>query len=129
MGTATVTGALATCTFGVAPASLSFLPTSRVIIEGMPAATTMDMVPMLNVMPFGMCTSLSNPSVAAATSAALGILTPMPCVPAIAGPWKPGATKTTIGGQPALVSGSTCNCAFGGMVSMTMTGAVKTMVS
>jgi hypothetical protein len=126
MGTATVTGALATCTFGVAPSSLSFLPTPRVMIEGKPAGTIMDMVPMLNVMPFGMCTSLSNPTVAAATSAALGVLTPMPCVPTIVGPWKPGASKTVIGGKPALVSGSTCNCAYGGMVSMTMTGAVKT---
>lgn len=128
MGTATVTGALATCSFGVAPSSLTFLPTPMVMIESMPAATVMDTIPMVNIMPFGMCTSMSNPTVAAATSAALGVLTPMPCVPVPAGPWKPGATKTTIGGKPALVSGSTCNCAYGGVITMTMTGAVKTMI-
>lgn len=126
MGTATVTGALAMCSFGVAPSSLNFLPTPKVMIEGRPAGTIADIAPGVNVMPFGMCTSLSNPTVAAATSAALGVLTPMPCVPTIAGPWKPGAMKTTIGGKPALTSGATCNCAFGGVVSMTMTGAVRT---
>lgn len=125
-GLNTVTGALAMCSFGVAPASLTFLPTSKVMIEGRPAGTIMDMVPMVNIPPFGMCTSLSNPTVAAATSAALGVLTPMPCVPAMAGPWKPGASKTLIGGKPALVSGCTASCAFGGVVSMTLTGAMKT---
>ena len=126
MGQSAVTGAIATCSFGVAPSSLSFLPLSRVTIEGRPAGTIMDIAPMVNVMPFGMCTSMSNPTVAAATSAALGVLTPMPCVPTIVGPWKPGAAKTTIGGKPALVSGSTCNCAFGGVVTMTLPGAVRT---
>jgi hypothetical protein len=128
MGTAAVTGAMATCSFGVAPSTLNFLPIPRVMIEGKPAGTIMDIIPMVNVPPFGMCTSLSNPTVAAATSAALGVLTPMPCIPTVAGPWKPGAAKTTIGGKPALVSGSTCNCAFGGMISMSMTGAMKTMI-
>ena len=52
-----------------------------------------------------MCTSLTNPTVAAATTAALGVLTPMPCIPVVAGPWKPGAAKTMIGGKPALVIG------------------------
>jgi hypothetical protein len=129
MGQSAVTGALATCSFGVAPSSLNFLPISRVTIEGRPAGTVMDMLPMVNVMPFGMCTSLSNPTVASATAAALGVLTPMPCVPTIAGPWKPGAAKTTIGGKPALTGADTCNCAFGGMVSMTMPGSVRTTAS
>jgi hypothetical protein len=76
-----------------------------------------------------MCTSLSNPTVAAATSAALGVLTPMPCVPATVGPWKPGAPRTTLGGKPALASGSTCNCAWGGIITLTFTGAVRTTAS
>lgn len=129
MGQSAVTGAVAMCSFGVAPSSLNFLPTPKVMIESRPAGTIMDNIPMVNVMPFGMCTSLSNPTVAAATSAALGVLTPMPCVPTIAGPWKPGATKTMIGGKPALDGACTCNCAFGGMISMTMPGAVRTTVN
>jgi len=47
----------------------------------------------------------------------------------VAGPWKPGALRTTLGGKPALVSGSTCNCAFGGLISLTMPGAVRTTAS
>ena len=80
-----------------------------------------------NIPPFGMCTSLANPTVAAATSAALGVLTPMPCLPAVVAPWVPGAPRTLIGGKPALTSGSTCTCAYGGVISLTFPGAVRTM--
>jgi len=129
MGQNAVTGAMLQCTFGVAPATLSVLPTAKVTIEGKPAAAIMDNIAMVNIPPFGMCTSLSNPQVAAATAAALGVLTPMACQPVIASPWAPGAPKTMIGGKQALVSGSMCNCAWGGVVSMTMPGAVKTTSS
>lgn len=124
-GTATVTGALMTCSFGLAPSSLVATP-GTVVIEGKPAATVMDIAPVSNIPPFGMCQSLANPTVAAATSAALGVLTPMPCVPAVTAPWQPGAPKTLVGGKPALVSGSTCICAWGGSVQLTFTGAVRT---
>lgn len=121
-----VSGAMLTCSFGVAPATLNVLPSAKVMIEGRPAAAIDATAPMLNIPPFGMCTSLSNPQVAAATAAALGVLTPMACQPVIAGTWIPAAPKTLIAGMPALVSGSTCVCAWGGMVSMTMPGAVRT---
>jgi hypothetical protein len=116
-----------TCSFGLAPSTLNVLPTSRVLIEGKPAATIKDMVPAMNIPPFGMCTSPSNPTVAAATSAALGVLTPMPCVPVPAGPWKPGAMKTLIGGMPALTAPSVCNCAFGGVITIGFPGTTRTM--
>lgn len=116
------------CSFGMAPATLNVLPTARVMVEGRPAAVIADSAPMLNIPPFGMCTSLANPTVAAATSAALGVLTPMPCVPATT-PWVPVAQRTLIGGQPALTSGSTCTCAFGGMIQISFQGAVRTMSS
>ncbi len=117
------------CPFGLAPATLTVLPVSRVTIEGKPAARITDMAPLVNIPPFGMCTSLANPTVAAATAAALGVLTPMPCVPAPAGPWMNGATTTTIGGVPALAAGATCQCAYGGAILMTFSGAVRTLVS
>src|SRR5262249_41861792 len=115
------------CSFGMAPASMVVLPTSRVMIGGKPAATITDIIPGANLPPFGMCTSLANPTVAAATAAALGVLTPMPCPPAPVGPWKPGAPQTVIGGKPALTAGSTCNCAFGGVITITFPGQVQTL--
>jgi hypothetical protein len=119
--------AMLTCTFGIAPSTLNVLPTSRVLIEGKPAATIKDMVPMMNIPPFGMCTSLANPTVAAATSAALGVLTPMPCVPVPVGPWKPGAAKTLIGNMPALTSPSMCNCSWAGVITISFPGTTRTM--
>jgi uncharacterized Zn-binding protein involved in type VI secretion len=118
-------GAMMQCSFGLAPSTLSPLPTPRVMIEGKPAATIMDFAPMVNIAPFAMCSSLSNPTVAAATSAALGVLIPMPCVP-VTTPWKPGAIRTMIGGKPALTAGSTCNCAWGGVIAMTYPGSART---
>ena len=63
--------AVTTCSFGVAPSTLNVLPTNRTT-AGTPAANIMDSKPMVNIAPFGMCISLANPAVAAATAAALG---------------------------------------------------------
>lgn len=113
------------CSFGVAPATLVVAPTHRVVVEGKPAATVQDMLPA-NIPTFGMCSSLANPTVASATAAALGVLTPMPCVPLVAGPWQPGAARTTVGGMPALTAGSTCTCAYGGVVMISFPGSLRT---
>jgi len=127
MGSLSVTtGAMLQCSFGVAPTTLNVLPISRVTIEGRPAAAITDNAPLVNIPPFGMCSSAANPTVAAATAAAMGVLTPMPCVPAVAAPWTPNAPTTMIGNKPALVSGSTCVCSYGGVISITMPGAVQT---
>lgn len=121
-----VNGAMLMCSFGVAPSTLNVLPTSMVTIDGQPAATVMDHVPLLNIQPFGMCTSLANPTVASATSAALGVLTPMPCVPATSAPWVPGAPMTQLGNQMALTAGSQCACNWGGIIQITFPGSVTT---
>jgi uncharacterized Zn-binding protein involved in type VI secretion len=126
MGQCVVAGAMLTCSFGLAPTALVPKGSSSVVIEGRPAAQVTDMVGVTNIPTFGMCNSLANPQVAAATSAALGVLTPMPCVPAIVTPWAPGALKTMVGGVPALVSGSQCSCAYGGVVQITLPGAMRT---
>jgi uncharacterized Zn-binding protein involved in type VI secretion len=121
-----VAGAMLQCSFGLAPSNMVVLPASRVTIEGRPAATIADIAPATNIPPFGMCSSLANPTVAVATAAALGTLTPMPCLPVVTGPWTPMAPTTTIGGKPALVSGAMCVCAYGGIINITMPGAMKT---
>jgi uncharacterized Zn-binding protein involved in type VI secretion len=115
-----------TCSFGMAPATLNVLPVNRVTVEGKPAANITDMAPILNIPPFGMCTTPSNPTVAAATAAALGVLTPMPCIPVTTGPWVPGSPQTLIGGMPALTAGSQCICAWGGVITIGFPGSLRT---
>ena len=120
-----VSGAMIMCSFGLAPSTLSVVA-PRPMVEGRPVATIADVAPGANIAPFGMCQSLANPTVAAATAAALGVLTPMPCVPVVPAPWTPLAPPMTAGGIPGGVAGATCVCAFGGNISLTMPGAVRT---
>jgi hypothetical protein len=124
---ATAATATLQCSFGLAPSVLSVLPISRVTIEGRPAANIGDALPAANIPPFGMCTTLSNPSVAAATSAALGVLTPMPCIP-VTTAWVPGAAQTLIGGKPGLSSTSKCTCSWGGIIQIVNPGAMRTTI-
>src|SRR6201981_458403 len=84
-------GASMMCTMGMDPSSLLVLPTNRVMTDEEPDANIMDHIPMVNIIPFDMCMSPANPTVAAATAAALGVLTPMPCIPNTPPPWGPGA--------------------------------------
>lgn len=79
-------GATIRCSLGIAPSTLIVLPANRVMTSSMHAATILDNKPLVNILPFGMCSSIANPTVAAATSAALGVLTPMPCIPATVAP-------------------------------------------
>jgi hypothetical protein len=124
-----VTGAMMSCTFGAAPSTLNALSAPTTLAGGPPAATIMDNIPVANIPPFGVCTSLANPTVAAATAAALGVLTPMPCVPATAAPWTPGASTTLIGGKPALHQGCTLTCMWGGVISISNPGQTTVQVS
>jgi hypothetical protein len=128
MGQQVVMGAMIQCTFGVAPSTLIVLPANRVMVNNMPAANIMDNKPMANIPPFGMCQSMANPMVAAATAAALGVLTPMPCIPVTAAPWAPGAPTVSIANMPALNNSSKCLCNWGGVISINAPGQFTTMV-
>ena len=123
MGELVCTGALLTCTFGAMPAS--FTASGMIVTAGTPVRTVADFAPMANIESFGMCMSPANPQVAAATSAALGVLTPQPCIPAIVAPWAPGSLKVQIGGVPALDSSSTCNCMWAGMITVSSPGQMS----
>lgn len=115
------------CSFGTAPSSLVVLPANRVQ-TGVPAATIMDNIPNTNIMPFGQCSSMSNPMVAAATAAALGALTPVPCIPVTSAPWTPGAPTVTIGNFPALNDASKLMCTWGGVIQITVPGQFTVQV-
>jgi hypothetical protein len=121
-------GAMMMCTFGVAPSSLVVLPTNMVLTGQMPDANIMDNIPMTNIMPFGMCMSPANPVVAAATAAALGVLTPMPCIPATTAPWVPGAATVMLGNMPTLDNVSQLMCMWGGVITFSDPGEETVMV-
>ena len=120
MANAGVQTSLCMCSFGAAPGTLSVTSQQTVLTCGQLQATIQD-----NVFPtFGMCSSLANPAVASATTAAAGVLTPQPCVPVIAAPWTPGAPTVLVGGKPLLNNTSQLLCSYGGVIQMTMTPAV-----
>jgi len=123
MGTLACMGATTQCSMGVAPSSLMVLPTNKVL-QTLPIANIMDNKPFVNILPFGMCTSMANPAVASATAAALGVLTPMPCTPMTAAPWVSGVPQVLIGNMPALDMNSKCICSFGGTISILSPGQV-----
>ncbi|WAJ39817.1 DUF4280 domain-containing protein [Pseudomonas sp. GOM7] len=121
-------GATLQCSFGAAPSMLNVLPTNRTLTGGMPAANIMDHIPLVNIMPFGVCMSMANPTVAAATAAALGVLTPMPCIPATATPWIPGAPTMLLGNMPSLDSNCTLMCNWAGVIKVVMPGQMQMLI-
>ena len=122
-----VTGASCLCTMGTAPGQISATNQMGIRVGGRPVASIADCAPMSNVGSCGMCTSLANPAVAAATAAALGVLTPQPCVPAPAGPWIcPG--KVRVGGKPVLTTDGKLTCAYGGTLSIMDPGQATTKI-
>uniref|UniRef100_UPI0040578BBB DUF4280 domain-containing protein n=1 Tax=Agathobacter sp. TaxID=2021311 RepID=UPI0040578BBB len=124
-----VTGATTMCTFGTVPGNLTVTSQAVCLVDGKPAATIQD-AQTANITPFGMCTSLANPQVAAATAAALGVLTPQPCMPVAAGTWIPTKPGVLIGGKPCLTSDCKLICGNGGgSISITFPGQVKAVIS
>ncbi len=120
-------GAVMQCTFGAAPSSL--IPTPKTVMtSNMVAANILDHIPIMNIPPFGVCNSMANPMVAAATAAALGVLTPMPCIPATSAPWVPGAPTVLVCGAPALNNTSKLMCMWAGVISINMPGQMTHMV-
>ncbi len=129
MGVLTVAGATCTCSFGTAPCSLQVTSQLSCMAEGKPIATIQDMQPGANLPTFGMCTSLANPAVAAATAAALGVLTPQPCTLVPAGTWIPSNPKVLISGIPCLTGDATLMCGLGaGTIKIVNPGQAKTIV-
>jgi hypothetical protein len=115
-------GAVMQCSFGLAPSSLVVLPTNMTYTDQVPDGNIMDHVPMVNIMPFGMCTSLANPAVASATAAAMGVLTPMPCIPNTPSPWIVGAPTVVLGNAPTLDNISKLMCVWGGVIQFVTPG-------
>lgn len=128
MGIHVCMGATLQCSFGAAPSTLVVLPINKVMTSNMPAANIMDHKPMVNILPFGMCNSIANPMVIAATAAALGVLTPMPCIPATPAPWMPGSPTVLLGNMPSLQNSSKLMCIWAGVINVAVPGQFTEMI-
>lgn len=117
-------GALVSCSMAMPSVQvpLATTPKSTPVNVETPAASIEDYVPLTNIPSFGMCSSMANPAVQAATAAKSGAFTPAPCSPAVSTPWTPGATRVKVGGQPALHSGCQATCAWGGVIAISSPG-------
>jgi hypothetical protein len=126
MGILVTATAQAMCIFGAAPTPLSVVPAGTpVTAAGSPAATIQDFKLGVNIVPFGICNSPSNP--AAVTAKAAGATAP--CTP-VTTPWTPGSPTVLVNGQPALNNSSRCSCALGTpmCISITSPGPATTVM-
>ena len=125
-------GATLQCSFAVPPgaSTLAVLPIHRMLTSSQPAANIMDFVPMVNIMPFGMCMSPTNPAFIAATAAAMGTPTPVPCIPVTIAPWVTGAVSPPVilDGSPALDNVSTLTCMLGGLITVANPGEMTEQI-
>ena len=126
MANPVVQTAVCTCSFGMAPAVMTVTSQQTVTMCGMLAATIMDGT-AANLPTFGMCSCPANPAVAAATAAAMGVLTPAPCAPATVS-WAPGCPTVTVCGRPLLNNTSKLMCPYGGVIQVTVTPAMTVKV-
>jgi hypothetical protein len=121
MANQTCMGGLLKCSMGAAPST--FMPTPKTVqTSNVMAGNILDHVPMMNILPFGVCKSPANPTVAAATAAALGVLTPMPCIPATPAPWIAGAPTVLLCNAPALNDTSKLMCIWAGVIEFSNAG-------
>lgn len=110
-----VQGTLLKCGFGNAPTPIMVMPDKKVNAM-LPVAVKTDHIPFLNIFSFGMCSNPANPLVAAATAAALGVLTPMPCIPCTTQDWTGACSKVKVRGKEALNMDSKLSCLYGGSI-------------
>ena len=123
MGVVVVSGANLTCSCGTTPAVLKVTGQRTILGLSKPVATIMDVTPGTNIPSFGMCSSMANPQVAAATAAAFGVLTPMPCTMMPSGTWQAANPAIMVGRKPILTQEATLLCGVGmGQISIVSPG-------
>lgn len=110
------TGTTLSCAFGTLTSNFIATSNPMVMADNMPVGTIDDGQAVVNIPPFGLCTTLSNPQVASATAAALGVLTPQPCIPQTKA-WIPSGMTVLSGGKPCLTQECQCMCLYGGTIT------------
>ncbi len=58
----------------------------------------------------------------------MGVLTPMPCIPATVTPWVPGGPTVLIGKMPCLDNSCTLACLWAGIIQVTAPAQVTVNV-
>ncbi len=122
MGLCVCSGAKMKCSQSQDPnteAALLVIPPMVTTNSEKPLATTMDMIPMVNIPAFGQCKSAANPMVVANKMA------PVSCIPIVVAPWSPGAKKLTITSFPALLQTDKCMCMWAGEITISDAGQTK----
>lgn len=110
-------GTMLKCSFGNLPTPIMVLPDKKVK-SMLPVAVKSDHIPLLNILPFGMCSNPANPMVTAATAAALGVLTPMPCIPCTLQDWTGSCPKVKVKGKEVINMDSRLQCLYGGNIKV-----------
>lgn len=122
-------GAELKCIFSTGTGKLVTIPIpgKTVLIEGKPAATIMDFVPMTNILPMMMCIAPTNPQGMGKPPPA--VPTPTACIPIVTAPWKPPVAPTKqVNNKSILAVGSTCQCVWQGIITVMNPGTTKTQV-
>ncbi len=115
-------GATMKCSFGSASARLTVYPDRTVYLTDQPMANITDHISLYNIAAFGRCRTTAFPPTGAATAAAHGKLTPMPCVPGTQSNWMNGKNDVLVKGDAALLKSSYCRCCWGGIITITKDG-------
>ena len=104
------------CSMGSAPCKIKVVSNDKLFVENKKVATVND-YKIPSISGFGMCKSMSNPKVEAATAAANGVLQPQPCEPVINSSWS-GNTKLCAKGIMAITDKSHNKCLYAGNLSV-----------
>jgi Domain of unknown function (DUF4280) len=121
-------GATLMCSVGAALSLFTVLPVNRVMTSSQPAATIMDHEPIVKIAPFGVGMILAKQIVPAATTAALDVLTPQPCIPVSVNPRVRGAATVVLGNQPLLDTSCEHMCMSGGVIQVTVPGQLTELI-
>lgn len=119
-------GATLKCSFGDKSSKLRVYPERTVFLTEQPMANISDHTAMYNIWPFGKCHTVNYPSTGAATAAAHGKLTPMPCVPGTVTKWVNAKNDYIIKGEATLLRSSYCRCQWGGIITIIDDGQIHT---
>lgn len=123
MPTVVTAGATLRCSMGSATSALQ-IPAGRTVSDaGKPVAVISDARALVNILPFGQCSSTSNPRYSPK------LRLPPPCTPVFPAPWTPGSPSVKAGGLPLLNSGCQCQCQYGGVVTVVTPGQQTTTVA